>query len=315
MQLPRDVETKPDWHLESPYIANSSHRTFYVHQGEIAYGVPESQYDCVGSDDATTCFIMLCRHAASGQLLATHLDSAQKCELIYCYIDSMVPPQSTDRNVDVYISGGMIYMSDSINTLHGIFTSIKACQIAVCRLKLLNFSNNCGASGLDMVGKNLKNTKIQSYMPKPHVKGCGFLINKSSKYNSVEVVPMHFPLDARGPLSHLRQATSLFLAAGKLRVVYSTNTEHFLVDSTPSAEMWNLDQKTIEYFCSSLNLPDDSFLQEWSTSPHCEPLHFTQELKSVLKLLIVVNRQGKEAIPSGGQFRFGDGKWIEVTTM
>ena len=60
MSLPTDVETHRDWHLETPLEVSSSQRVLYVHQGEIAYGIPEKDYDCVGSDDATTCIILLC---------------------------------------------------------------------------------------------------------------------------------------------------------------------------------------------------------------------------------------------------------------
>ena len=315
MWLPTDVETHRDWHLETPLEVSSSQRVLYVHQGEIAYGIPEKDYDCVGSDDATTCIILLCRHVASGQLLVSHLDSAQQCTGIHNYIDAMVGSSHPEPEVNVSISGGILYMNDSIETLKALLSAISLCEVANCQLKMLNFSKNCGNQGLDWVQSQevalCKNTELHSHMPKPHVMGCGFLIMTGEGERTVEVLPMAFPLHTRGPQALLRQAATLF--SHNLHVVYSPDNGNVLrVDSSPSAKIFNLDSRTMEYFAKSCQLSNEDFLREWSSSPHCEPPHFVEELKQVLAWLVHTNRCGKEAVPPSGQFQLHNNEWVEV---
>ena len=89
----------------------------------------------------------------------------------------LTPPEP---EVNVSISGGILYMNDSIETLKALLSAISLCEVANCQLKMLNFSKNCGNQGLDWVQSQevalCKNTELHSHMPKPHVMGCGFLI-------------------------------------------------------------------------------------------------------------------------------------------
>lgn len=312
MWIPVDVELKRNWHTETPYRVKSSERGLYVHQGEIAYGIPERDFDCVGSDDATTCIILLCRHVVSGLLLVAHIDSDDKCSGLSKYIDVMV--DDSHPEVDVYISGGILYMTDSMRTLQALFFALGQCEIANCQLRMLNYSKNCGKQGLSLMMSNQKfdfSNAEQLQMPKPYVKGCGFVMVEEDGEWGVKVLPMAFPLDTRGPRALIRQATTLL--SRELNVVYSPCGGNLLrVKSSSSAKIFNLDRQTIDYFTKSCHLPTEDFLKEWSSSPHCEPPHFSEEMKQILKWIVDINRRGKKAVPTTTHFQLKKNEWQEV---
>ena len=48
--------------LLPPRIVTENDRALYVHQGEIITNLQEDLFDIIGSDDATTCIIILARN-------------------------------------------------------------------------------------------------------------------------------------------------------------------------------------------------------------------------------------------------------------
>lgn len=287
------------WWTSQPHLVSAHERSLYVHQGEIGYGISGDQYDVVGSDDATTCFIVLARHRKSGHLLAAHVDTEARAETLGRHIDSLTDSNIDDRTVDIYISGGIVYIKDSVDTLAVLLESIQGCS-SDCHLRLLNFEKNCGEAGLSV--------NASSKLPRPIVLGCGFII----KGKDVSVVPMKFPLSARGPLAHHRQA--LMLTTDEPKVVYQSNCNRLLI-SPAWSELRNLDKDTRDYFRDSLSLPDDAFIEQWSTSPHCEPPHFISEMRSTL--LYIVSERNDDSLLSpdiinGASFQLQQNEWVMV---
>jgi len=105
------------------YEPNIPERIIFVQEGEIAHSIPESSFDIIGSDDATTCHIVLARAGGvdsnSDPLwLVAHLNSIALATEIGSFLTilgstpagdgSCNPnPGPSPRAIDVFVSGGL----------------------------------------------------------------------------------------------------------------------------------------------------------------------------------------------------------------
>ena len=276
-----DVGGPQQWIQSNPcYEVGMVDRALYVHQGEIAIVANGDDFDVVGSDDATTCFIVLAKyHGHNGAMIVTHIDTEQRASGIGYFLDRLAEGKD-DCGVDVYISGGLAYMKDSANVLIAIIESIRSTRMTICNLKLLNFQSNCNNSD---DGESIR---------KPNVTGCGFRIKGDDRV----VVPMKFPIQTRGPAGYLRQAMMLF--SDHLSVVVAPENGS-AVCIHPNVEQLAVSGPTRAHLQDSLRLSDGEFILRWSTSPHCEPDHFVSELKGVVSFLLGLDKRGLAELKDG----------------
>lgn len=291
------------WTATVPHVVSVEERCLYVHQGEIGYGMG-SRFDIVGSDDATTCVIVLARNRANGSFLVTHVDCEGRAVQVGEHIDSLMDSLSDNNTniVDIYISGGMWYMPDSVNIMSSLLASIQECS-SECYLRLLNFEKNCGE-------EHFSAEKARELCPKPIVSGCGFLIRNQ---NDFDVIPMKFPLDTRGPLPHFRQA--IMMTSENLSVVCHLHSDRISV-SPAGQGLRNLDEHTRGFYLQTLSLSDEDFLQTWSTSPNCEPPHFVSDFKKTISCILQSSERNEKFLShvaiNGASFQLSNNKWVMV---
>ena len=113
-----DVGGPQQWIQSNPcYEVGLVDRVLYVYQGEIAIVANGHDFDVVGSDDATTCFIVLAKYQGhNGAMIVAHIDTEARASGVGHCLDRIAEGKD-DCGVDVYISGGLAYMKDSANVL------------------------------------------------------------------------------------------------------------------------------------------------------------------------------------------------------
>lgn len=291
------------WSTSSPHLVSMQERSLFVHQGEIGWGLGARKfYDVIGSDDATTCFILLARHRTSDSFLVTHVDSATRAIQVGAHVDSLAKNSSSngDGVIDIYISGGIWDKPVSVDVLSALLKSINDCS-SNCHLRLLNFAKNCGEGD--------HSVERAKRILRPVVQGCGFLIGNQE--DDINVIPMIFPLETRGPLPHFRQA--MMMTSDELRVVVSLPHSDRLLVSPAGQELRTLDYFTREFYHNSLSLSDEKFLRHWSTSPHCEPPHFISDFRETIACILQASERDEKLVPphmiNGAAFQLRDNYW------
>jgi hypothetical protein len=162
-------------------IPKKSHRCLYVHQSEVAININEIDYDYIGSDDATTCHIVIARDGLTRRLLICHIDSPEICsELVSCM-------NNLGDSIDIYVYGG-IGDELSVSITEALVMSLKGSTVS-CYLQLLAV-HQCRC--IDEA-----TTRLSFY---------GIGICKSIETGRYEVCPVHFPIDRRGPEFLVRNA-------------------------------------------------------------------------------------------------------------
>jgi hypothetical protein len=92
-----------------PLVPERSSRALYVHQGEVAVVAADGSFSFVGSDDATTCIILLARNADRSRILVAHIDSPDRCSNLTDILEEL--GQGGD-GVDVWLCGAMVLPMD-----------------------------------------------------------------------------------------------------------------------------------------------------------------------------------------------------------
>ncbi len=170
-------------------------RIFYCHQDEICTRVCPTQFDVIGSDDATTCIILLLRCLASNKVFVTHLSDSRTVKKICYHVKDFIEKGVVGNeggDVEVYLSGGIdvdscldclfevLQMFKSITTLHT--DTERKLILKLCNVATLN-SKVAEDSGMNSI---------------PIVQGMAFKSNLST------CVPCHFLDHQRGPELEVR---------------------------------------------------------------------------------------------------------------
>jgi len=287
-QVAAASEEASSWTMQSGgsemlHTVTTQERCLYVHQGEIVIGVPQDSFDVVGSDDATTCIIFLARCISNNKLLVSHIDTAERSHGLEAYIDALaaidasspaasVAPDSvfctatSEAVVDVYISGGLQNDDGSEELLAAIIAALEATSVE-CRIQLLAACKHNSAF-------QFRAESGEPPLAFPRVPGCAFVRG--------QVKAASFPVETRGPNSYIRQASIFCTEGDEFRVISRlTDDGQFLLKLTPYEN--SLPKETLLGIAS---LPDAQFLQETSSSPHCEPLTYVSEMRQSLQVLI-----------------------------
>lgn len=243
------------------YVPTGS-KVLYIHQNEIAKNVPQGIFDFIGSDDTTTCHIVLAKSRSStstnrSNILVTHIGGRNSCRNLHLAIDEL-----GDDLIDVFIMGGI---DDNLSK-----------EITSALLKELQQSHRRVCLQLLHVNHYNIYMKDNKY-PCPKVYGFGF------HGTSMEVSFMSFPMTTRGPEIVLREAimfsheiTSKYHINPDLLCVFDGRKDlyfripYFKVSLSP------------EYLSYFLEISDEEILIHLSTSPFVEPKHFVDKIKQTL---------------------------------
>ncbi|XP_063244679.1 protein N-terminal asparagine amidohydrolase isoform X2 [Bacillus rossius redtenbacheri] len=229
----------------------------YVQQRELAATVPQDKnVAIVGSDDVTTCIIVVVRHTGSGAVALSHLDGAGTEEAVMNMIQrvqelSMGYPEG---RLELQMVGGF---SDTRNYSEQLIYSImQAFQRQLVEIDLT----------LACVGD--LNTTIRGNVRCPILFGCGVNVKTG------ELFPATFP--DKGPDQALRSARH-FTGGQQVLDVYDCSLGllrigPFNYDPLRGVDLW-------------LEQSDDFILQQLSTSPEVEPPHFVMQVRATLKYI------------------------------
>ena len=258
----------------------------FVGQAEIAVNVPMSMFSLVGTDDATTCMVLLVLNPRTNAALVSHLDSENRCESISHHVDRM--SSGAEDPVDVYVCLGMILHEEesadgeeevsqqqSQAILDAILRQLEQTECP-CRLRLMSILGH--------------NTTLRMGVPHPIIGGVGFVVPEGG--GPPEVRHVRFPPSERGPCYALRLAASLLSSSHDLRLLVDRDcpvteelqakvvvvaVEPFVPSRSPPA------LESAEYL---LSLGPEQLLQALSTSPHCEPANFVIDVKAAMRTFV-----------------------------
>lgn len=291
----------------STYVTIDSESKLYVNQGEIISHVHLSEFDVIGSDDATTCLIIIIKDQ-DGFLSVAHIDDScidsyiSKIAMNDDDIDDRVVGNTSCKKYDLYILGS--YVMDSMDPTH-----------AQCvQLILQQFQRLPSTYKLKLFYVLTANTIIVNGINTPHQQGIAYVRSLDA------VVPVHF-LDAhRGPMIQQRMLYSMFVRHSSIIETYDITSKTFIVRICKQVP-WSPN-----YISDLLMLSDDELLQQCSTSPFVERSRFVADLREVFSLMMDAttsnnnsnngchtgNLMRHKSVEESILFRCISGRWIQV---
>ncbi|MPC15038.1 Protein N-terminal asparagine amidohydrolase [Portunus trituberculatus] len=260
----------------------------YVGQGEFGV-VPggDPRVRVVGSDDATTCHMVVVRHP-SGTVAVAHFDGSRGEEAaLGDMVAKIMGIEGHGEGLEVSVVGGYQPERGSKEAARA-----EAEQLSLKLLEAL-VRHECHFQLCVWCTCRLNTTQSASG-PHPRVYGVAVEIQSGTLF------PAHFKMQE--PDMPLRSA-SRWMAGGRHPLdLYDHSSGTITIHPFHCSEA--------DLFAVYLKLPDDVLLRNFSTSPKVEPPHFCQELRRVFKVfvdhprplesLFVGNRPKKYAISASG---------------
>lgn len=253
-----------------PHADVDPKRLLYVQQREFAATTPaDNCVSIIGSEDATTCHLVVLRHTGSGAVCLAHCDGSRtwsEVQLIMKAVTSLSNVCNEGR-YELHLVGGF---NDDANTSHKLSLSLLA---AFQKQKEdIHLETCCITEMNDVVDKGIH---------RPIVYGIGVNVKTG------EVFPASFPL--KGPAEELRSARTF--TGGEMTDIYDSS--HGLVKIGPC--QWSPDLDIAFWLSQS----DATILKYLSTSPLAEPPHFVQHMKSTIQFLL--SHPDSDSLFPGGQ--------------
>jgi hypothetical protein len=291
----------------------------YINQSEIGYNISENDFDFIGSDDATTCHIILASLDTPLPAAEATADSSPRRWLI-CHMASLTHFQQLTRAFDdmsstadgiafeVSLMGGLGDDPCSEELTLGFINLFQSSLRHTFHLKLFFTCE------VNTILKDTTDTSGQTAIPYPRYYGCGY------HPHSQAIIPLYFPLEFRGPDSLLR-SMALWLGTADSSpaednsgdhdhhsgcnlppIIFQTNS--FSLDL--SFLLTPLPQHTMEFFQSIVSLPstqqhDALLLRVTSTSPHCEPIHFVPSIRLMARAILELFSERGECLYEGAR--------------
>lgn len=229
----------------------------YVRQREFASTVPQDKnVSILGSDDATTCIIVVVRHTGSGAVALAHLDGTGTDEAV-CTMTQRVQELALgypEGRIELQLVGGY---SDANNYSEELFYNL-----------MNSFHKQPVEVDLTLACVGQLNTTIRGGIPWPLVYGIGVNIKTG------EIFPATFP--DKGPEACLRSAKNL---TGHPEVLDIYDCNMGLLRIGP------FNYKPLRGVDLWLEQNDEFILRHLSTSPDVEPPHFVEEIRATLKYI------------------------------
>jgi len=299
------VSSKPGLDESASPCSTASSRALYVHQGEVAIVPADGSFSFVGSDDATTCIILLARNAERSRLLVAHIDSPDRCSNLTDVLEEL--GQGGD-GVDVWLCGAMVLPLDeagdddeegeeeaeSAMLLIAIMTELEAASCE-CRVQLLHVLQ--------------RNTWVdESGVQRPRIMGFGFAVQPDGVST---VAPMSFPIETRGPDFLIRLLPCLLSSQTALKPITRMQGQECVV----VLPAFSAPDVSVSALGDLLALGDQELLEATSTSPACEPPHYAQTYRAALAYAVEhLDEQGGLGIDAERVFRLnGPSDWQLVS--
>ena len=236
----------------------------YVGQGEFGV-VPrgDQRVRLVGSDDATTCHMVVVRHPA-GTVAVAHFDGSHGEEAaLGDMVAKIVGIEGDGEGLEVSVVGGYQPEQGSKEAAraeaeHLSLKLLEAlvrheCHFQLCVWCTCRLNTTQGAGG-----------------PGPRVYGIAVEVQTGT------VFPAHFK--AQEPNMPLR-AASRWMSGGRRPLDLYDHTSNTIT-------IHPFHYSEVEWFAIYLKLPDEVLLRNFSTSPKVEPPRFCEELRQVFKVFV-----------------------------
>uniref|UniRef100_A0A8D0GJK5 N-terminal asparagine amidase n=1 Tax=Sphenodon punctatus TaxID=8508 RepID=A0A8D0GJK5_SPHPU len=228
----------------------------YVQQREFAVTTPkDGSVSILGSDDATTCHLVVLRHTGSGVTCLTHCDGEDteaEVSLIMSSVKSFSASTDCGR-LEVHLVGGFNddrHLSQKLtNQLLRAFDHLQddVHLVTFCVSEL--------------------NDREENHHHFPFIYGIAVNVK------TAEIVHATFP--HKGPDEDLRSAR--ILTGAKMINIYDSKAEQLCI----GPYFW-MPFSHVDFW---LEQDDDQILQSLSTSPRAEPPHFVSHIRSTLTFL------------------------------
>uniref|UniRef100_A0A8C4SXG8 Protein N-terminal asparagine amidohydrolase n=1 Tax=Erpetoichthys calabaricus TaxID=27687 RepID=A0A8C4SXG8_ERPCA len=254
----------------------------YVQQRELAATTPaDSSVTVIGSDDATTCHLVILRHTGSGATCLAHCDGSSTRSEVSLIIKTVrvLTANLKEGRFELHLIGGFL---DDLSTSCDLSRQLLAAfsqqkediHLLTCCITELNDSVVCG-------------------IHRPMVYGVGVNVKTG------EIFPATFP--HRGPEELLRSARTF--TGGQMVNIYDSPGEQIRI----GPYSW-LSNKDISVW---LEQDDQTILKHMSTSPLVEPPHFVTHMKATIQFLLE-NPRAETLFPGGQSHvykRSAHGSW------
>ncbi|XP_038550480.1 protein N-terminal asparagine amidohydrolase isoform X1 [Micropterus salmoides] len=242
----------------------------YVQQREFAATTPEdNSVSVIGSDDATTCHLVVLRHTGSGAVCLAHCDGSSTRSEVPLLVRAVMSLSNVSKEgrLELHLVGGF---NDESKTSHELSHNI-----------LATFQKQKEDIHLETCCITEMNDIVVDGTHRPVIYGIGVNVKTG------EVFPSSFP--HKGPAEELRSARTF--TGGQMADIYDSSKG--LVKIGPCKWSPNLD---IAFWLSQ---SDDTILKYLSTSPMAEPPHFVQHMKSTIQFLL--EHPSSDSLFPGGQ--------------
>ncbi|XDV36531.1 hypothetical protein PO909_006288 [Leuciscus waleckii] len=258
----------------------------YVQQREFASTTPaDNSVSILGSDDATTCHLVVLRHTGSGATCLAHCDGSSTWTEVPLIVNAVTSKSNRDKDgrLELHLVGGF---DDDKKTSHSLSLSILA---AFQKQKEDVHLETCCITDMNDVTRD--------GVHRPVVYGIGVNVKSGHMFPAL--------FASRGPAEELRSARTF--SGGEMVEVYDSSRELVRIGPcrwTPNEDLgfW-------------LSQDDDTILQFLSTSPSAEPPHFVQHIKSTIRFLL--DHPSADELFPGGQAqlyrRSEEGGWARPT--
>ncbi|XP_073503763.1 protein N-terminal asparagine amidohydrolase isoform X2 [Phyllobates terribilis] len=256
----------------------------YVQQRELAATTPgDSSISILGSEDATTCHIVVLRHSGSGATCLAHCDGSDSENEVAAIIQAVTSlTKTTEGRLELHLVGG--------------FNDQRQLSLKLSRQLLKAFHKQAEDIHLVTLCVTDINDRKEDGVHLPIIYG---LVNVKTG----EICKAKF--EDRQPDEDLRSA--YILAGGDMVNIYDAGSEQLNIGPYswvpfPNIAFW-LDQE------------DKEILDCFSTSPQAEPPHFVQHMKSSLRYLKDNPRPQVSVFPDGKPRSYkkqADGQWERI---
>ncbi|KAM4697580.1 protein N-terminal asparagine amidohydrolase [Rhinophrynus dorsalis] len=243
----------------------------YVQQREFAVTTPNDRFiSILGSEDATTCHIVVLRHTGSGATCLAHCDGSDTENEVAAILHSV---NSLTRNSE----GGRL----ELHLVGGFIDKRRLSQKLSSEL-LKAFDNQTDDIYLITYCVSELNDKEENGVHFPIIYGVAVNVKTAELFKAT--------FQDRRPDEDLRSA--YILTGGMMVNIYDSKTEHLSIGPYswtpfPNIDFW-------------LEQEDDLILEYFSTSPEAEPPNFVTHIRSTLAFL--------KANPHPAKSIFTDGK-------
>ncbi|KAM9769848.1 protein N-terminal asparagine amidohydrolase isoform 1-T1 [Menidia menidia] len=273
----------------------------YVQQREFAATTPaDNSVSVIGSDDATTCHLVVLRHTGSGAVCLAHCDGSSTSSEVPLFVKTVASLGNVckDGRFELHLVGGFIDDSEtshklSLNILAAFQKQKEDIHLETCCITgnfdiLFDIIMQCfpikslSTSFFFLFFSFLEmNDILDNGTHRPIVYGIGVNVKTG------DVFPASFT--HKGPAEELRSARTF--TGGEMADIYDSS--HGLVRVGPCKWSSNLD---IAFWLSQ---SDEVILKYLSTSPMAEPPHFVQHIKSTIRFLL--EHPNSDSLFPGGQ--------------